>query len=80
MKNSLNLHCLSTQGSFISEMKWTPFKSLFWNTKDSIGKLTISFISGVFLWDRPFYLNVNLWQRQQMLNTYDNIKLDFLWW
>ena len=37
------------QGSFISNMEWAPFKSLFWNANDSIAKLTISFASGVSL-------------------------------
>ena len=41
--------------SFVADMKWAPFKSLFWNTNDSIAELTISFTSGVSLWDRSCY-------------------------
>ena len=32
---------LLDQESFISQMEWTPFNSLFWNTNDSIANLTI---------------------------------------
>ena len=46
---------LENQGSFISQMEWALFKSLFWKTNDSIAKLKISFTSGVSLWDRPCY-------------------------
>ena len=41
------------QRSFISHMEWAPFKSLYWKTNDSVANLTISFTSGVSLWDRP---------------------------
>ena len=46
------------QGSFISQMEWAPFKSLFWNTNNSTAKLTISFTSDVYLWDGPSYQNM----------------------
>ena len=45
------------QGSFISEMEWAPFKSLFWNNNDSIVKIRASIKSGVSLWHRPCYKN-----------------------
>ena len=38
----------------------------------------LSIINGVSLWYRPCYKN-KLWQWQQMLKTYDNIKADFPW-
>ena len=44
---------LYIQRSFISQMECAPFKCLFWNINDSIANLTISFTSGVSLWDRP---------------------------
>ena len=71
--------CLN-QRSFIFQMEWAPFKSLFWRTNDSIANLTISFTRDVSFWDRHLLLKyVNSWQRQRMPKTYDNIKLDFLW-
>ena len=33
-------------------MEWVSFKSPFWNTNDSIAKLTISTTCGVSLWER----------------------------
>ena len=65
-----------TQRSFISEMQWKLFKSLFWNTYDSVAKLTIFITSGVSLWDKEY---VKLWQRLQLPKTYNNIKVLFLW-
>ena len=47
------------QGSFTSEMEWSPFKCLFWNANDLIVKLVVS------LWYILCYRN--------MLN-YDNDK------
>ena len=43
------------QGSFLSQMEWAPFKSLFWKTNDSVANLMISFRSGISLWDRTCY-------------------------
>ena len=39
-------------------MEWAPFKSLFWNTDGSVANLTISFTSDLFLYDRPCYQNM----------------------
>ena len=39
------------QGSFIYQVEWTPFKSLIWNTNDSITNIANSLTSGVSLWD-----------------------------
>ena len=64
------------QENFISQMEWAPFKSLLWNTNDSIASALISFAMGVSLWDRPYYWN-KLKQRKQMPKIYDNIKSDF---
>lgn len=55
------------RGSFIANMEWVPFKTLFWNTME---KWTISFTSGVSLFRRFFY--VTLSQRQQMQKAYKN--------
>ena len=60
--------CFNEGCRCISQMEWTPSKSLFSNTNDSIAKLTISFISSVSLWDRPCYYNVNLWQMPKNYN------------
>ena len=68
------------QGSFMSQMEWAPFQRLFWNTNDSVANLMISFTSGVSVRQTLLLKYVNLWQRQQMPKTYDNIKLDFFWW
>ena len=46
------------QGSFISEMEWAPFKSLFWNTNYSMAKLTISITKGVSFWERLCDLDI----------------------
>ena len=46
------------QWSFISEMKWGPFKCQFWNTNGSIANLKVSIASGVSLRYRPCYINM----------------------
>ena len=42
-------------GSVILQMEWTPCKSLFWKTNDSIAKLTIS-IQAAFFVQQTFLL------------------------
>ena len=39
-------------------MEWAPFKILLWKSNDSIANLTISFTSGLSLWDKPCYENM----------------------
>ena len=56
------------QKSFISEIEWVPFRSLLWKTNDSIASVTISFTSGVSLWDQEMRQTlllkyVNSWQQ-----------------
>ena len=43
------------QGIFISQMKWAPFKNLFWNTNESVANLIFLLQAGVSLLDRPCY-------------------------
>ena len=59
---------------FISEMVYVPILEWQWLSS----KLMVSITSGVSLWYRPSH-NVNLWQRQQMPQTYDNLKVHLIW-
>ena len=61
------------QGSFISKMEWAPYKSLFWNPNDSITKSTISFTSGVSLWDRPCYWNMLIYDSDSKCQKFATI-------
>ena len=54
MKLKLNVKSVSPI-KYISQMEWTPFKSLFWKTNGSVGKLMIFVTSGLSLWNRSFY-------------------------
>ena len=79
LKDWSDLPTSDEQGSFISEMEWAPFKCLLWNDNILTVKLMISITSGASLWYRPCYKKyVKLWQRQQMLKTYNSMEVNFL--
>ena len=65
-----------------SQMEWAPFRSLFWNIFWNIFWLYCKL--NEFFYKRRFFVRqtlllkyVNLWQRQQIPKTYDNIIFRF---
>ena len=68
------------QGNFISQIEWVPFKSLFWNTND-LTELNHFFYKQVFfLRDRPFYLNMLIYDSdrkcRKLTTIWNSILLD----
>ena len=62
-----------------SRTECVPFKYLFWNANhDSVAKLMVSIMSGVYLCTDYMLKCVKLRQRQQIPKTYNNIKVEFL--
>ena len=61
-RNNYTIYSMETM-SYIREVSylrwWAVFKKLFWNTNDSIAKLTISIARDLSLWDKPCYKNLS---------------------